>query len=92
MKSIEKLLDALVNERVVRDVIVPVRELRFCGKLSVENQIGGFGVGALFRQFFDRVAAVSQDSLVAIDEGSCSCRSPYSKTPGRNSSSRNQLR
>ena len=35
VKPVEKFLDALVNERVVRDVVGPIRELRLRGELAV---------------------------------------------------------
>src|ERR1700723_1619866 len=67
MKSINEFLDALVNKRMMRDVVGPVRQLRFSGKLAVQNQVGRLDECAFFRQLFDRIAAVPQDSLVAIN-------------------------
>src|ERR1039458_453411 len=54
METFQEFLDALVDERMVRDVVVPVFQLRLCRKLTMQNQIGRFGVGALLRKFFDR--------------------------------------
>ena len=68
VKAVEKFLDALVNERVVRDVVVPIAQLRLRGQLAVKNQVGRLRIGAFFRQFLDRIAAVAKDALVAVDE------------------------
>ncbi len=69
VKTINEFLDALVDERVMRDVVSPIRQLRFRGKLAVKNQVRGFDVCAFFRQLFDRIAAVTQNSLVAVNIG-----------------------
>ena len=68
MKAVQKLLDALVDERVVRDVVSPFAQLRFGGQLAVEDQVGCLEVGASLRKLFDRIAAISEDSFVPIDE------------------------
>src|SRR5208282_6679694 len=69
VESVEKFLDALVNERMVRDVVRPIRELRLRGKFAVENQIRSFEVVALLGELFDRIAAIAKTSFVAVDEG-----------------------
>src|SRR5579872_4273200 len=69
VESVEELLDALVNKGVVRDVVVPILQLRGGGQLAVENQIGRLGVSALFGELFDGIAAISQNAFVAVDEG-----------------------
>jgi hypothetical protein len=68
VKAVEKFLDALVNEGVMRDVVVPILELRLRGQLAVENQVGGLRIVALFRQLLDRIAAIAKDAFVAVDE------------------------
>ncbi len=67
VKSIEKFLDALVNERVMRDVVRPFVQLRFRGQLAVKNQVGGLEIRAFLRELFDRISAIAQNSLVAVD-------------------------
>src|SRR6202041_1352770 len=57
-----------MNERVMRDVISPIRELRFCRQLSIQQQVSSFDVGASLREFFDRISAVAQNALVPINE------------------------
>src|ERR1700723_2773528 len=67
MKTIEKLLNALVNEGVMRNVVGPIRELRLVGKLAVKNQVGGLDVSAFFSEFLDGITAVTQDALITVD-------------------------
>ncbi|MNT28361.1 hypothetical protein D3C72_1640430 [compost metagenome] len=44
--------------------------LLFCGRqFAVEQQVAGFQVVRLFSQLFDRVAAVQQNAVVAVDIG-----------------------
>src|SRR5438045_2246827 len=69
MKTIEKFFDALVNEVVMADVPGPVLELFFGGQFALKKQVRGFKVGAFFHEFFNGIAAVAQNSLVAIDIG-----------------------
>src|SRR5450755_4369793 len=69
VKAIEEFFDALVNEGVVGDVIGPVFQLAGGGKLAVEQEVGGFGIGAFFSEIFDGVAAVTEDAGVAVDIG-----------------------
>ena len=38
-------------------------------QLAEEEQVGGLEVGALLGQLLDRVAAVGEDALVAVDVG-----------------------
>src|SRR5712664_981420 len=50
MKAVQKFLDALVDESVVRDVVRPIRQLRRRGQFPMQEQIRGFQVGAFFRE------------------------------------------
>src|SRR6202050_1281134 len=67
MKAIEEFLDALVNEGVVSDVIRPILQLRLGGQLTMQNQVSRFDVGALLRQFLNRITAILKNSGIAID-------------------------
>src|SRR6202521_36623 len=69
VEAVEKFLDALVNEGVVRDVVGPLFELRGGGEIAVEEQVGGVGVGAFFGGVFDGIAAIAEDAGVAVNEG-----------------------
>ena len=77
VKAVQKFFHRFVDEGVVRDVIGPVVQLRARGQLAMQNQICRFEIGALFSQFLDRVASVSQDAFVAVDE------SNFALTQGR---------
>jgi hypothetical protein len=47
----------------------PFRELGFARQFAVENQVSSFQVSALLRQLFDRIAPITQNTLVTIDIG-----------------------
>src|SRR6185437_7207078 len=68
VEAVDELLDVLVNDRVVRDLVDPAVQLGGRRKLPVEEQIRGLEERALLGELLDRVAAVLQDSLVAVDE------------------------
>jgi hypothetical protein len=68
VKTVEKFLDALVDESVMLDLIGPVGKLRFRRKVAVKQQIGGFGIRAFLREFLDRITAVLKNALVAVNE------------------------
>ena len=67
VKPVQELLDAFVNERVMRDVLVPIPELCRRGQLPVKQQIRRFQVRGLFRKFLDGISAIPQNAGVAVD-------------------------
>ena len=56
-----KLLDVLVHERVDRDLVRPLVELRLRRQLAVDEQVGDLEVGRLLGELLDRIAAVLED-------------------------------
>ena len=52
-----------------RDVVVPFALLRQGRQLALQQQIAHLQEVALLRQLLDRVAAVQQHALVAVDVG-----------------------
>jgi hypothetical protein len=54
---------------VERDVVVPLLELRPVGQLALGQQVGHLEEAGLLGELLDRVAAVAQDPLVAVDVG-----------------------
>ncbi|MNH94192.1 hypothetical protein D3C73_468080 [compost metagenome] len=68
-EAVEEGLQLLVNHGVVLHGADELG-LLFCGRqFAVEQQIAGFQVVRLFSQLFDRVAAVQQNAVVAVDIG-----------------------
>src|ERR1019366_398897 len=63
-----ELLDVLVHVRVVRDVLHPLVVLGLRWKLAVTEQPRDLEEIRLPRELVDRVSAVPQDALVAVDE------------------------
>src|SRR5438874_423688 len=67
-EPLHELLDVLVEHRVQRDLARPRLQLRLGGELAEKNQVGGFEVVAVLGQLLDRIAAIEEDPLVAVDE------------------------
>ena len=67
-EALHEALHVLVHERVVGDVVHPGLVLGLGRQLAVDQQVGDLEEGRLLRQLLDRVAAVLQDPLVAVDE------------------------
>ena len=56
-----------MNERVVCDVVRPLLELGLVRQFTVQQEVCHLEVRALFGQLFDGVAAVAQDSGIAVE-------------------------
>ena len=63
----EALAHVLVDERVVRDVVRPLLELRLVRQLAVQEEVGDLDVRRGLGELLDRVAAVAQDAVVAVE-------------------------
>ena len=68
-EALHERLDVLVHERVDRDLVGPLVELGLRRQLAVDQQVGDLEVGRLLRELLDRVAAVLEDPVVAVDVG-----------------------
>jgi hypothetical protein len=68
MESIHELLDAFMEQRVVRDVVLPVFELGFVRQFAVDEQVRDFEERAFFRELLNGITPVAQDTFIAIDE------------------------
>ena len=68
-EALHEGLHVLVDERVVGDLVHPGVVLRLGGQLAVDQEVGHLEEAGLLRQLLDRVAAVLQDALVAVDVG-----------------------
>jgi hypothetical protein len=69
IERVHHLLEALVDHRVPGDVVDPFGVLLRVGQLSVEEEIRNLEIAAVLRELLDRVAAVAQDPLLAVDVG-----------------------
>src|ERR1700683_802966 len=69
MKTLQQLLDAVVNRQVTGDIGRPLLELGSGRKLAVHQQVRRFEISAFLGEFVDFVAAIAHDSLIAIDVG-----------------------
>jgi hypothetical protein len=58
----------LVEHRVKRHAIVEIVLLRLGRQLAIEQQVAGLEEIAVLRQLLDRVAAIEQDTFVAVDK------------------------
>ena len=67
-EAVHERLDVLVHERVVGDLVHPGVVLLLGGQRAVDEEVGHLEEVGLLRQLLDRVAAVLEDALVAVDE------------------------
>ena len=68
-EALHEALDVLVHERVVGDLVHPGVVLLLGRQLAVDEEVGDLEEVGLLRELLDRVAAVLEDALVAVDEG-----------------------
>ena len=68
-EALHEALDVLVHERVDRDLVRPLVELRLVGQVAVHEQVGDLEVGRLLGQLLDRIAAVLEHPGLAVEEG-----------------------
>src|SRR5512143_194728 len=66
MESVNELFDILMDNRVIGNVVRPVRQLGFRGKLAIKNKIGRLQISTLLRDLFDRIATIAQNAFVPI--------------------------
>ena len=68
-ESLHEFLRGFVQHGVVCDVIHPLVQLLFRGEFTKHQQICDFQKCATLGEHFDGISAITQDALVAIDEG-----------------------
>ena len=68
-EALEELLHVLVNEGVIREVFLELLQLRDVRQLAVDEQVADLHEARLCRDLLDRIAAVAEDPLLAVDEG-----------------------
>ena len=61
--------ELLVQHRVARDRIVEIAEFLRVRQLAVEQQVADFHEAGIFGEVADRIAAVEEHALVAVDVG-----------------------
>ena len=64
----------LMDHRVIGDAMVEIGLLRGCRQLAVEKQVAGLEEVAVLRELLDRIAAIEENALVAVDEGDLGIR------------------
>ncbi len=67
--ALEELLHVFVEHAVVGQPVVELGELVGGRQLAVEQQVADLGKGRMLGDLLDRVTAVAQDALFAVDEG-----------------------
>ena len=68
-EALEEPAHLLVHHGVARDAVVEVGLLRRRRQFAVEQQVAGLQEVAVLGQLLDRIAAIEQDALVAVDIG-----------------------
>ena len=68
-EALEEPAHLLVNHRVTGHAVVEIRLLRGRRQFTIKEQVAGLEKVAVLGELFDRIAAVKQDTFVAIDIG-----------------------
>ncbi len=68
-EAVEEAPQRLVDHGVAADRGLELFQLALVRQLAVEDQVGHFDEGGVGCQLFDRVAAIQQHALVAVDVG-----------------------
>jgi hypothetical protein len=63
-----KLLHVLVQQRVQRHLTPKLLQLFEARPLAVNQEVADFSEASALGHFLDRVAAIAQDALLAVDE------------------------
>ena len=67
-KRLHQRLDIFVHEGVMRNVVGPRRQLFLVRQFAKKDQVRDFQKVASLRELFDRVAAVFENSLIAVNK------------------------
>ena len=78
-EALEEPRHLLVHHGVARDAIVEIGLLRGGRQLAVEQQVAGLEEVAVLGELLDRIAAIEQHALVAVDIGDLRTRSSPSR-------------
>jgi hypothetical protein len=68
-EAVEEPLELLVEQRVVRQLRGPVRELALGRQLAIDQQVCRLDERRAVRELLDRIPAVAQDAGVAVEIG-----------------------
>ena len=68
METVEEVLQRLAHHRVMRDLVLELAELGLGRQVAVDQQVGDFEKARVLGQLLDRVPAIQQYALVAVDE------------------------
>src|SRR5215472_18814276 len=69
VEAVNELFDILMNNGVKSNVMCPLFQLCLGRKLPVKNQVGSFEIITFFRQLFDGVTSIPQDSSFSVNKG-----------------------
>ena len=69
VKSLHERIELFMHHRVVGDIAVEPGELGLAWQFTVEQQVGHLKERGMLGQLLDRIATISQDALVTVDEG-----------------------
>ena len=78
-EAAQEVVDLLMDHRVIGDGLVEGYHLLGRGQFAMEEQVADFKEIAVLRQIFDRIAAVQQNTFIAVDVSDLATRSYPSK-------------
>src|SRR5205814_1086562 len=67
-KGVDQLLDVLVQEGVMGDRVHPLAVLVRIGQLAMDQEVGDVEETTALGQLLDRIAAVAEDAVLAVNE------------------------
>ena len=67
--ALKEFFHVLVQQRVMRQLVLEVSEFRRAGQLAVDSQVSDFEKTGFLGKLFNRVTPVAQDSRLTVDKG-----------------------
>ena len=81
-EALKEAAHLLVDHRVASHAIVEIGLLRLGRQFAVKQQVTGFQEVPVLGQLLDRIAAIKQDTLVAVDIGDLGLAACRGSKPG----------
>ncbi len=78
----EQIDDPILDPPMGAEVVIEILQLLARGQLSPQQQVRHFLVGAFFRQFLNRNAAVFEDALLSVDKANLRFHNGHTFEPG----------
>jgi len=71
VEAVHELLDVLVDHGVAQHFAVPIVQFVRGRQFAVQQQEGHLEKRAVLGELFDRITAIAEDAVIAIEVGNC---------------------